>query len=73
MLKGRTEEGFVSLKVYDVLGNEIVTLVNEELVSGDYEVDFNTSSLKHIPSSGIYFYTLNAGDFVQSKKMMLLK
>ncbi|MFI5406885.1 MAG: hypothetical protein ACHQ1D_10275, partial [Nitrososphaerales archaeon] len=47
----------VSLKVYDVLGNEIVTLVNAELSAGEYEVDFNTSSLKHIPSSGIYFYT----------------
>jgi hypothetical protein len=64
---------FTTLKVYDVLGNEVATLVNEELSPGEYEVEFNTSSIKHIPSSGIYFYTLKAGEFVQTKKMMLLK
>jgi hypothetical protein len=61
------------LKVYDVLGNEIATLVNEELSPGEYEVEFNTSSIKHYPSSGIYFYALRAGEFIQSKKMILLK
>ena len=69
LLKGRTEEGFVTLKVYDILGNEIVTLVNEELSPGEYEVEFNA---KNLPS-GIYFYKLNAGDFVQTKKMILMK
>jgi hypothetical protein len=64
---------FVTLKVYDVLGNEIATLVNEEKQPGIYEVEFNTSSIKHIPSSGIYFYYLKAGNFAETKKMILLK
>jgi len=59
----------VILKVYDILGNEITTLVNEEKPAGHYEVEFNSSIL----SSGIYFYQLNAGDFVQTKKLILLK
>ena len=64
---------FTTLKVYDVLGNEIATLVNEELSAGEYEVEFSPeSSIKH-PASGIYFYTLRAGDFVQTKKMVLMK
>ncbi|MDH3269269.1 MAG: T9SS type A sorting domain-containing protein, partial [Ignavibacteria bacterium] len=64
---------FVTLKVYDVLGNEIATLVNEEKQPGTYEVEFNTSSIKHLPSSGIYFNQLRAGNFVETKKMVLLK
>ncbi len=64
---------FVTLKVFDVLGNEIATLVNEEKQPGIYEVEFNSSSLKHLPSSGIYFYQLKAGDYVETKKMILLK
>ncbi|MFI5406886.1 MAG: T9SS type A sorting domain-containing protein, partial [Nitrososphaerales archaeon] len=63
----------VSLKIYDVLGNEIVTLVNGELSPGEYEVEFNTSSFKHLPSSGIYFYTLKTSSFIQTKKMVYLK
>jgi uncharacterized delta-60 repeat protein len=63
----------VTLKVYDILGNEIATLVNEEKPAGEYEVEFNTSSIKHLPSSGIYFYQLKAGSFIQTKKMILLK
>ena len=59
----------VTLKVYDVLGNEIATLVNEEKSSGSYEVSFSGSGL----SSGIYFYTINAGSFGETKKMILLK
>ena len=65
--------GFVNLKVYDVLGNEIATLVNEELPAGEYEIEFNTSTINHHPSSGIYFYQLKAGEFIQTKKMILLK
>jgi hypothetical protein len=65
--------GFVSLKVYDILGNEIATLVNEEKQPGTYEVEFNSSSIKHLQSSGIYFYKLKAGSFVETKKMILLK
>jgi photosystem II stability/assembly factor-like uncharacterized protein len=64
----------VILKVYDVLGNEITTLVNEELSPGEYEVTFNVgTSLDLSLSSGIYFYTLRAGDFIQTKKMIYLK
>jgi hypothetical protein len=59
----------VSLKIYDVLGNEIVTLVNEEKGPGKYEIDFNASHL----SSGIYFYTLWAGTYISIKKMVLIK
>jgi Secretion system C-terminal sorting domain len=68
---------FVSLKVYDVLGNEITTLVNEEKPIGSYEVEFNGNEL----TSGIYFYQLKACSpstgsgqvYVETKKMMLLK
>jgi hypothetical protein len=60
---------FVSLKVYDVLGKEIATLVNEEKSTGKYNVEFNASSL----ASGIYYYQLRAGDYVETKKMILLK
>jgi sugar lactone lactonase YvrE len=59
----------VSLKVYDVLGNEVATLVNEEKPAGSYEVKFDASGL----SSGIYFYKLSAGSLVETKKMILLK
>jgi len=61
--------GFVSLKVYDVLGREIATLVNEEKRAGSYKVEFNGSNL----SSGVYFYRLNSGSFVSTKKMLLIK
>jgi hypothetical protein len=57
------------LKVYDILGKEIATLVNMEKEPGKYSVQFNASQL----SSGIYFYRLKAGDFVVTKKMMVLK
>jgi len=60
---------FVTLKVYDLLGREVATLVNEEKIAGKYEVDFNASSL----ASGIYFYKLQSGNFVQTRKMILLK
>ena len=63
------EFGFVSLKVFDVLGNEVATLVNEEKSAGRYEVNFNAVGL----SSGIYFYKLQAGSFIETKKMVLLK
>jgi hypothetical protein len=79
--KGRTKEGFVTIKVYDILGNEIATLVDEELQAGEYEVEFNpTSDIRNL-ASGIYFYQLKAVDpstgsgqvFVSTKKMILLK
>ena len=59
----------VSLKVYDVLGNEVATLVNEEKGQGVYDITFNAIGL----SSGIYFYKLQAGNFVETKKMTLLR
>ncbi|MBK7377929.1 MAG: T9SS type A sorting domain-containing protein [Ignavibacteriales bacterium] len=58
-----------TLKVYDILGNEVATLVNEEKPAGTYEVEFNVSQL----SSGIYFYKLQAGDFIATKKMIVIK
>ncbi len=73
------QASFVNLKVYDILGNEVVTLVNEEKPTGSYEVNFsakggsasdgNANSL----SSGVYFYKLQAGSFVETRKMLLLK
>jgi len=64
---------FVTLKVYDVLGKEIATLVNEEKSAGSYEVDFNPESSIRYPASGIYFYQLKAGDYIETKKMILMK
>jgi photosystem II stability/assembly factor-like uncharacterized protein len=61
--------GFVSLKVFDVLGREVATLVNEEKSTGEYEVEFDASLL----SNGFYFYVLNAGGNRLSKKMCLIK
>ncbi len=63
------EAGFVSLKVYDLLGREVTTLVSENRPAGNYTVAFNASSL----GSGVYFYTLSSGGFSQTKKMMLVK
>jgi len=60
---------FVSLKVYDVLGNEVVVLVNEKKEPGNYKVEFDGSSL----ASGIYYYKITSGSFTETKKMMLLK
>jgi len=59
--------------VYDILGNEVATLVDEYMSAGSYEIEFRPeSSLKH-PASGIYFYQLRAGYFLITKKMLLLK
>jgi Secretion system C-terminal sorting domain/Beta-propeller repeat len=59
----------VQLKVYDILGREIITLVNKEQSQGYYEVKFDGSDL----TSGIYFFRLQSGDYVETKKMILLK
>ncbi|MBE0571454.1 MAG: T9SS type A sorting domain-containing protein [Ignavibacteriaceae bacterium] len=71
---------WVTLKVYDVLGNEISTLVNEEKLPGTYEVEFSPESrIEHLPAgrqgpaSGIYFYQLKAGNYIETKKMVLIK
>jgi predicted lipoprotein with Yx(FWY)xxD motif len=64
----------VTLKVFDILGNEIATLVDEYRPAGRYEVEFNSHSgnVRNLPS-GVYFYQLRAGDFIETKKMILLK
>ncbi|MCH6575536.1 MAG: T9SS type A sorting domain-containing protein, partial [Bacteroidetes bacterium] len=59
----------VQLKVFDTLGSKIATLVNEELPAGNYEFTFDAADL----SSGLYFYQLSAGNFVETNKMILLK
>jgi photosystem II stability/assembly factor-like uncharacterized protein len=61
--------GWQTLKVYDVLGNEVATLVDEYKPDGNYEVEFDAGEL----SSGIYFYKLIAGSFMETKKMLLMK
>ncbi len=61
-----------TLKVYDVLGNEVVTLVNEYKPAGSYEVEFNAAH-ESFRASGIYFYQLKAGDYLETKKMLMLK
>jgi len=63
------ENSFVTLKVYDVLGNEVATLVNQEKPIGSCNVEFDASSLP----SGIYLYQLQAGNYFETKKMILLK
>jgi len=62
-------QSFVSLKVYDILGNEVAVLVNEEKQAGNYEVRFDASNL----SSGVYLYRLQVKDFTELKKMILLR
>jgi len=63
------ELSFISIKVYDVLGSEIMTLLSEEKPIGSYEIEFNATALP----SGIYFYKIQAGNFVETKKMVLMK
>jgi photosystem II stability/assembly factor-like uncharacterized protein len=63
------EGSFVTLKVFDVLGNEIATLVNEEKPAGTYDITWYANNLH----SGVYLYQLQARDFIQTKKMILLK
>ena len=60
---------FVKLKIYDILGKEVASLVNEQKPAGNYEIEFNATGL----SSGIYFYKLTVGSFVETKKMLLMK
>jgi len=63
------EAGFVTLKIFDVLGNEVGTLINEDRSPGEYTVPFSAAGL----SSGIYYYQLKTKDFVETKKMILEK
>ena len=69
LLVGDGRGGLITLKVYNVLGSKVATLVNEEKPAGTYEVQFNASN----PPSGIYFYRLKSGSFSSTKKLILLK
>ena len=62
-------KAIVIIKVYDILGNEIKTLVNEEKTIGNYEIEFDGSNL----ASGIYLYRMQAGNFSDTKKLILIK
>ncbi|MCH7772387.1 MAG: T9SS type A sorting domain-containing protein [Bacteroidetes bacterium] len=64
----KTAFDFVQLKVYDVLGNEVATLVNKELQAGENELEFNTIGLP----GGVYFYTVRVRSFIETKKMVLV-
>jgi len=64
-----SDKSYVSLKVYDILGREVVILVNEQKPAGNYEVMFDGHNL----TSGVYFYKLQSGSFIQTKKLMLIK
>jgi hypothetical protein len=66
---GQAGKQFVQLKIFDVIGNEVATLVNDEKPAGNYEIAFDASGL----SSGVYFYKIASGNFVETKKMVLLK
>jgi hypothetical protein len=63
------QRSFVTLKIYNILGNEITTLINEVIPGGNHEVKFDATGLP----SGVYLYSLTAGDFVETKKMLLMK
>ncbi|MGB5894581.1 MAG: T9SS type A sorting domain-containing protein, partial [Ignavibacteriaceae bacterium] len=66
---GLPEAGLVTIRVYDVLGNEVAILVNERMEEGRYEVTLDASSL----SSGVYIYHMRVNDFIDTKKMILMK
>ena len=66
---GEARGVLTSLKIYDILGKEIQTLVNEQLQPGSYEVSFDGSNFP----SGVYFYKLTSGNFTATKKLVLLK
>jgi len=66
-------EGKVTLKVFDILGREVTTLINEIKKPGSYEIDWNAGKLSGGFSSGVYFYQLSTADFVQTRKMILMK
>ena len=67
------EGGFVTLNVYNLLGNLVATLVNENQAAGTYYVNFNVNSERTPLPSGVYFYRLQVGDFVATKKMVVMK
>lgn len=67
------EPGFVSLKVYDITGQLVATLVNKEMEAGSYSITFDAYSVAGGLASGVYFYTLRSGEFIKTNKMILLR
>ncbi len=67
------KSSYVSLKVYDILGREVASLLNEYEQAGSHQIEFNTENMKRTLTSGIYFYTLKAGKFTETKKLVLMK
>ncbi|MFO7444887.1 MAG: T9SS type A sorting domain-containing protein [Ignavibacteriaceae bacterium] len=63
------EAGVVTLKIFNLLGQEVATLLNEQMNAGTFDVDFNAANL----TSGVYFYTISAGNYTATKKMLLMK
>ena len=63
------KEGYVEMKLFDVTGREVAVLVSDPYKAGTYEIDFDASKL----SSGVYFYRITAGEFTDTKKMILVK
>jgi hypothetical protein len=63
---------YITLKIYDILGREVATLVDEYKEAGIYEVEFNVAQTISL-CSGVYFYTIQAGDYLETKKMILLR
>ncbi|MFO7525824.1 MAG: T9SS type A sorting domain-containing protein [Ignavibacteriaceae bacterium] len=70
---GLKEAGYVSVKVYNILGNEIATLVNGYYSAGNYTADFNASAMGRGLSSGVYFYRINVNGYSEIRKMILEK
>ena len=63
------QDGKVTIKIYDILGQEVTTLLDEYRKADRYEIAFNSAGL----ASGVYFYRIQVNDFIQTKKMLLLK
>ena len=63
------QSSFVTLKVYDIIGNEVATLVNQNQEAGKYDIRFNASNL----SNGVYMYSIKTDNFTSTKKMLLMK
>jgi len=76
-LWGGERGGLTTLKIYDILGREVATLVNEQKPAGEYEIEFNSGNFPSRQgsalTSGIYFYQLKSGNYIETKKMILLK
>jgi Secretion system C-terminal sorting domain len=66
---GLPKAGLTKLIIYDLLGREVQTLINKELETGYHEINFDAGNF----TSGVYFYRIQSGDFIQTKKMILMK